>query len=258
VFYLKTAASSVCPIRTFNTSERIDFGPKYSGKNALNPNTSYNYSAESDSQAAATPSSPASPATSFLSSSPSSLDFNTASHVYLKPNFSWLHPNVVLDTQVRYGRAGVFARTNLPVGTTVIIWAGRIISREQLYELDDDEKDYTLQVDEEHFQAPIIPGLREPADFTNHSCTPNCGFSSPISLITMREVKTGEEITFDYAMCESVVSYTEFNCQCGTPLCRGNFTGDDWKLPELQERYRGFFSPYLEKKLALPCPKDVA
>jgi len=35
----------------------------------------------------------------------------------------------------------------------------------------------------------------------------------------------------------------------GTALCRKKFTGDDWKLPEIQERYNGYFSPYLQRKV---------
>ena len=37
---------------------------------------------------------------------------------------------------------------------------------------------------------------------------------------------------------------------CGTPSCRGLITGGDWKLPELQERYAGFFSSYITRKIA--------
>jgi hypothetical protein len=45
----------------------------------------------------------------------------------------------------------------------------------------------------------------EKANYTNHSCDPNAGFgSSPISLVAMRDVQVGEEITFDYAMSECI------------------------------------------------------
>jgi hypothetical protein len=30
-------------------------------------------------------------------------------------------------------------------------------------------------------------------------------------------------------------------------LCRGRVTGDDWKLPELQQRYRGHFTVHIEQ-----------
>ena len=44
--------------------------------------------------------------------------------------------------------------------------------------------------------------------------------------------------------------YDEFVCACGTRRCRGLITGGDWKRPELQERYSGFFSSYITRKIA--------
>ena len=93
----------------------------------------------------------------------------------------------------------------------------------------------------------------EPADYTNHSCDPNAGFGgSPVTLVAMREIAVGEEITFDYAMCECIEHLTgncDWECKCGTPHCRGMFTGSDWRRPELWERYGNYFSPYLLKKI---------
>lgn len=33
---------------------------------------------------------------------------------------------------------------------------------------------------------------------------------------------------------------------CGAPTCRGVVTDNDWKHKALQEKYRGYFQPYLE------------
>jgi hypothetical protein len=44
--------------------------------------------------------------------------------------------------------------------------------------------------------------------------------------------------------------YDEFECACGARLCRGKVTGYDWMQPDLQLRYRGSFSPYLENRIA--------
>jgi hypothetical protein len=34
-------------------------------------------------------------------------------------------------------------------------------------------------------------------------------------------------------------------CRCGTPVCRTVITGEDWRRPDLQARYAGWFSRYL-------------
>jgi hypothetical protein len=63
-----------------------------------------------------------------------------------------------------------------------------------------------------------------------------------------------EEITFDYAMVvsESVGSdfVFELECKCGSSNCRNKITENDWKLPEIQKKYHGFFSQYLQDKIA--------
>ena len=64
----------------------------------------------------------------------------------------------------------------------------------------------------------------------------------------MRDIEAGEEVCFDYAMSDGE-PYDEFDCQCGTPLCRGQVTGNDWQRPELQKRYDGYFSPYLQARI---------
>jgi hypothetical protein len=41
-------------------------------------------------------------------------------------------------------------------------------------------------------------------------------------------------------------------CKCGAPNCRKILTGKDWQRPELQERYAGYFSAYLARKIGMP------
>lgn len=68
----------------------------------------------------------------------------------------------------------------------------------------------------------------------------------------MRNIKTDGEITFDYAMvlhkADKADDY-KLNCLCDSPNCRGTITYSDWELPELQERYDGYFQWFLQEKV---------
>ena len=64
----------------------------------------------------------------------------------------------------------------------------------------------------------------------------------------MRDISSGEEITYDYAMSDGS-PYDEFTCSCGSPHCRGHVSGDDWRRSELWRRYAGYFSPYLQRRI---------
>lgn len=144
-----------------------------------------------------------------------------------------------------HGR-GIFAIEPIRKDQLVAVWGGRIITADELTTLSDAERSHTLQVEEALYMAPV--GLGDPADCVNHSCDPNAGMRGQITVVAMRDIPAGEEVCYDYAMTEAS-SYDEFRCRCGTDRCRARVTGEDWRLPELWERYEGYFSPYIQRRI---------
>ena len=65
----------------------------------------------------------------------------------------------------------------------------------------------------------------------------------------MRAIEPDEELCHDYAM-ERTDSYS-LDCLCGSELCRGKITGEDWKDAQLQSRYGNYFSSYILNKIRL-------
>lgn len=70
-----------------------------------------------------------------------------------------------------------------------------------------------------------------------------------MSLVSMRDIAAGEELTIDYAMFLADPDFA-MACRCGTAACRGAVTGTDWTRPELQRRYQGWFSWWLQRQIA--------
>ncbi len=124
---------------------------------------------------------------------------------------------------------------------------GDLITKEEASELYKQGHDYMIQVDDNYFYATTPDSKHEIGDFINHSCDPNCGIKEGFKIVARRNINPGEEICFDYAMTES--SDYQMNCNCGSKNCRKKITGNDWKIPELQKRYKGFFADYLQKKI---------
>jgi hypothetical protein len=151
----------------------------------------------------------------------------------------------VQNRDITGGRA-VFARDVIEPGELIAVWSGRIVSAEQLDELSEEIRRHTVQVEEGLYLASHGPD--EGPDFINHSCDPNVGLEGQIALVALQRILPGEEVTIDYAMCDGS-PYDEFECACGSPICRGRVTGDDWRNPILWERYAGHFSPYLERRI---------
>lgn len=141
----------------------------------------------------------------------------------------------------------VVARDMIAQGELIVVWSGTLVGLAELEALPATVKRYSLQVEENQYLVSLSDC--EPPDYVNHSCDPNAGLSGQIALIAMRDIRPGEEITYDYAMSDGS-AYDEFDCACGAAHCRRRVTGDDWKRFELWQRYAGYFSPYLQRRIA--------
>ena len=141
---------------------------------------------------------------------------------------------------------GSFAVNPIPMGTIVATFGGTIVNRItfETYPLEQRSRSIQIEVD----QFVLGPESREPGDSINHSCSPNCQLRNATQLIAMSNIAIGEELTYDYATSDAS-DYDEFECACGTDNCRVRITGNDWKLSDLQTRYRQMFSPYVQRKI---------
>ena len=144
------------------------------------------------------------------------------------------------------GERGVLSDSPIGTGEILVAWGGVLVPASRFCTLPPRLRRYSLQVEEELFLVPRRGG--EPADFVNHSCDPNAGLSGQMVLVALRDIRPGEEICYDYAMSDGS-DYDEFDCACGAAQCRGRVTGADWQRGDLQQRYAGYFSPYLVRRM---------
>ena len=162
---------------------------------------------------------------------------------------SYLSPKVA-KKKSRAGY-GLFAAENITKDERIVDFSGGPGSWVHTKEADplyEEGNDYILQTDDDLFFVASNMDELEDADFINHSCDPSCGFRGSLEVVALRDIRAGKEITFDYAMSES--SNFQMKCVCGAAQCRGVITGEDWKIPELQKKYAGYFSDYLERKIS--------
>lgn len=156
---------------------------------------------------------------------------------------SWISPKLEVINIPDLGN-GVFAKENIAKDELLTIFGGYVMTIEERQQLPLQIRDYPHQI------APnFLLGINkiediQPTDFFNHSCNPNAGFDGQIFLVATKGIHVGEQVVFDYAMVLSM-NY-DIECLCGAENCRGRVTGNDWKIKEIQERYNGYFQPYLE------------
>ena len=161
-------------------------------------------------------------------------------------SFSYLNSKCEARDHAK-GGCGVFANAAISKGELVSLWGGRIVRKDELNPSMPRFTERVLQMDEDLYL--LTAEEKEPNDCFNHSCDPNLGFFGQIGLVALRDIQAGEEVMFDYAMSDGG-PYDEFECHCGSANCRKKITGNDWKLPELWQKYEGYFSPYLARRIA--------
>jgi SET domain-containing protein len=133
---------------------------------------------------------------------------------------------------------GVFAATDIPKGTRLIRYRGKILTHEQA------NKRYGNDVDSGHTflftlnEKYLIDANEDGniARWINHSCSPNCQAwvieheskdpkRDQVVIESKRAIKKGEELTYDYGIVLEEPHTARikkiWQCLCGSPRCTG-------------------------------------
>ncbi|GIM88694.1 SET domain-containing protein [Paractinoplanes toevensis] len=153
-----------------------------------------------------------------------------------------LHPAVEVRPSPIAGE-GLFTRVSLPAGTAVSCIGGRLVPGNELRRLLRAGAGYVDTITVTADVHLVLPPGR-PNGKGNHGCDPNLWWSAPYTLAARRDIAAGEELTNDYATSTGEEDFV-MPCRCGSPLCRGSVTGNDWSRPDLQRRYGDHWVPDL-------------
>ena len=161
---------------------------------------------------------------------------------------SYRSPKTEVRESKIHGR-GLFATADIAKDEIVLVKGGHIVDRETLQrEITPRLGPVEIQIDDDLFVAPVTDEERELSMlYSNHSCDANLGMRGEITFVAMRDIRAGEELTHDWATTDDDDYSVE--CRCGTASCRKIVTGKDWRRPELQKKYAGYFSAYLAAKI---------
>lgn len=160
---------------------------------------------------------------------------------------SYISPKATVKASAIHGQ-GLFAVEPIAKGEIVCVKGGYILDREALKAMPTWYRAAEIQIAADLFIGPRQEGERSGSMiFSNHSCDPNIGVQGQIVFVAMRDINAGEELTHDWATTDD--DEYELECKCGSTSCRKLITGKDWRNPDLQQKYRGYFSSYLDQKI---------
>ena len=123
---------------------------------------------------------------------------------------------------------GGYARRTIAAGTPVIEYVGEKISKAESVQRCAESNAYIFTLDDEFDLDGDVAW--NPARFLNHSCAPNCEAEideeQHIWLVALREIRSGEELTFNYNY--DLVEYHEHPCRCGAATCVGFIVAEEF------------------------------
>ncbi len=160
----------------------------------------------------------------------------------------WVEPTLRVGPSRLEGQ-GLFAQHPIAAGAVVIIWGG-VVYRGADLAAGKANPDSIAVLDDDLYLADPADAAPQPDYPLNHACDPNLWLQDAVTLVARRAIAPGEELTADYALWLDDPTWVLQPCRCGSALCRGRITALDWRLPALQQRYRGHFTPWLNRKIA--------
>ncbi len=160
---------------------------------------------------------------------------------------------------------GVFATTHLPIGSVVCTLEGEELSHTKMVD--------RIVHGKEDINDPFQIGKRTYLDLDeisrsfNHRCDPNTGIRKRSEMFAIKDIKPGDEITFDYSTTIAPTDW-RMECRCGAEKCR-KVISDVRSIPKKQlKRYlelgalQRYMKPIVklleEKKYVIPEYEKLA
>lgn len=86
-----------------------------------------------------------------------------------------------------------------------------------------------------------------PFRYVNHSCDPNAAITGTKTVVALRNVQKGEEITIDYSMSDADPFWEGIRCRCRTKNCRREIRTIYTVPPEVFKRHMPYVSRYFQR-----------
>tara|TARA_B100001063_G_C16569016_1_gene454846 strand:- start:79 stop:618 length:540 start_codon:yes stop_codon:yes gene_type:complete len=137
---------------------------------------------------------------------------------------------------------GLFANSYIKAGTNIIEYVGEKITKAQsdkIAELQlkkaeknkDEGQVYIFTLNDKYDINGNVSYNK--ARLMNHSCNPNCDtdiIDNKIWIRSFKDIRKGQELTYDYGFSFDVDDFREHVCKCGSKNCVGFIvTETDWK-----------------------------
>lgn len=86
-----------------------------------------------------------------------------------------------------------------------------------------------------------------PFRYVNHSCDANAAIVGTKTVVALRDIQKGSEITIDYSMSDADPFWRGIRCHCGSKNCRKVVRAIYTVPPEVFKRHMPYISRYFQR-----------
>jgi len=171
---------------------------------------------------------------------------------------TWVSPKLVPgESKIHYD--GVFAAEPFRNGERLMEFGGALVARAEANDGSYRSRSIWVVGDDAYLALPESDTAPSLDENLNHSCDANSWLADEVVLVAKRDIAAGEEITLDqgtWNFDEAEYTVDAEDCTCGSAICRVRLTENDWKLADVQKRYRGHFHPLIQAMIdAVKAPR---
>ena len=137
--------------------------------------------------------------------------------------------------------SGIVAVTNIKKGEKIIEYIGEKVTKKEgdrrsairIKKYLNSEKTGSVYIFELNNKYDIDGAFSyNKARYINHSCNPNCEVEitkNKIWIVSIKNIKKGEELSYDYGYSFDKDDYKDHICKCGSKKCIGYIiSSDEW------------------------------
>jgi hypothetical protein len=149
------------------------------------------------------------------------------SHPEINPANPVMETELVVFRESSIHGLGGFAKRDLPSGARLVEYLGEKIDKAESARRCELNNVFIFSLND-HFDIDGDVSWN-PARYLNHSCSPNAEAECAeghIWLLAARDIRAGEEITFNYGF--DLDNYRDYSCACGAPNCVGFMVAEEF------------------------------
>ena len=133
-------------------------------------------------------------------------------------------------------KRGLYASKDIKAGKKIIEYVGKLVTKKEAErnpKFDNDKDIYLFNINSKYdLDGDYSWNV---ARLINHSCNPNCeveGKGIKLLIISIKDIKKGEELSYDYGFSYCKDNLNNFICKCGAKNCCGYIVRENsrWRI----------------------------